>query len=402
MLAELAPWQLELVAEAVDPVYLHPGQTAVERNSDDGNTYFLTRGELSLEASNEQVLTLQAGAEAKRMPVANLRPRMFTVTAVDEVRLLRVPDIVLTAAGCVGQGYRPGGISLESDQDKERRQHESRLSFDLYRDLKDDRLVLPSLPDLALRVRRVIDDERNDARAVARLVESDAAMATKLLKAANSAFYGGHSAVDSCSAAVVRLGLKVTRQLVMSFALKDVFKSKQPAVQKRMLTLWKHSSKVAALCFVLARDIDGLEQEEALLIGLVHDVGVIAILNYIGSYPELGGDVEVLEQTITRMRGELGAMILRKWNFSPQVVAAAREAESWQRQHDRPADYTDLLIVAQIHERLRKQQMADLPPFEQMSALHRVLGGEVSPERSVQILHDAKSQLDEMRGVLHR
>ena len=57
-------------------------------------------------------------------------------------------------------------------------------------------------------------------------------------------------------------------------------------------------------------------------------------------------------------------MILRKWMLPAPVVAGARDAEYWLRQHQGPADFTDLLVVARVHERLRKDQLGGLPPLE--------------------------------------
>lgn len=400
LLATLPPWQLEMIAEAVEPVEAGMGSVIIERGTDDGYTYFLTEGEVSLDSADGKRKVIEVTEQVARTPVSNLRPRLFGVTALTRVSAIRVPDIVLSAAGCDGRVHDPDEIRVESEEEQERRQDESKLSFQLYRDLKNEKAVLPSLPDLAMRIRRAIDDEMSDARTVARLVETDPAMATKLLKVANSALYGGLGAVETCSAAVVRLGMQTTKQLVTSFALKEVFHSSDPAIQKRMHVLWKHSAQIAALCFVLAREIKGMPAEEALLIGLVHDVGTIAILNYIEQYPKLGENDTELEETITRMRGELGAMILRKWRFTPAVVAGARDAESWLRQQNGKADFTDLLIVAQVHERLRKHQLEGLPPMEEISAIKRVLGDTATPEKSVEILHEAKTQIDEMRSML--
>lgn len=399
MLAELPPWQFELVVEAAEQVEAKKGALIVERGSDDGYTYFLTEGEVELEAADGMSTRLEVKQDTIRTPVANLRPRILSVRARGQVRGIRLPDIVLSAAGWNGRGARQGLITVDGEGEEARRQSETELSFQLYRDLRSDKAVLPSLPDLALRVRRAIEDEVSDARSVARLVESDPAMAAKLLKAANSALYGGLTPVESCPAAVVRLGMQTTKNLVLSFALKDVFKASSPMIQKRMQILWKHSSQVAALCFVLSREA-GLPPEEALLIGLVHDVGAIAVLNYIGSYSDLAENEAGLEETIDRMRGELGAMILRKWAFPPAVVAGARDAENWLRQHPGKADFTDLLIVAQVHERLRKHQLDGLPELERISALNRVLGDDLTPERSLEIMHEAKTQADEMRSVL--
>ena len=400
MLTDLQPWQLEVVAEAVESVSAAPGEIIVECGSDDGYTYFLTEGELSLDAADGLQKVLEIGADTIRHPVANLRPRIFAVTALSPVRGIRVPDIVLSAAGCDGRVHDPHAIQVQSQEDDERRDLESKVSFQLYRDLKNDRAILPTLPDLAMRIRRAIDEDMGDARTIARLVEADPAMAAKLLKVANSALYTGLGAVESCSAAVVRLGMQTTKQLVMSFALKDVFRSGDPAIQKRMHVLWKHSAQIAAICFVLAREIREMSAEEALLTGLVHDVGVIAILNYVEQYPELAANEAVLEETIERMRGDLGAMILREWNFTPAVIAAARDAENWTREQRGKADFTDLLIVAQVHEMLRKHQLASLPPLPEISAVQRLLGEGATPERSLEILHEAKAQIDEMRSML--
>ncbi|MCP5430603.1 MAG: HDOD domain-containing protein [Chromatiaceae bacterium] len=364
MLADLLPWQFEAVAEAVEPVEARKGTLIVERGSDDGYTYFLSEGEVSLEAADGVTTTVDSSPETLRTPVANLRPRILGVTALSRVRGLRIPDIVLTAAGCNGKSLKQGLITDEDEDDAERREAESRLSFQIYRDLKSNKAILPSLPDLALRIRRAIEDDVSDARTVARLVESDPSMAAKILKAANSAMYGGMATAETCSAAVVRLGMQTTKQLVLTFALKEVFQTKNPMVRNRMQVLWKHSSQIAALCFVLAREIKGMQAEEALLIGLLHDVGAIAILNYIEKYPDLGADEDGLEETISRMRGELGAMILRNWMLPAPVVAGARDAEYWLRQHQGPADFTDLLVVAQVHERLRKDQLNGLPPLK--------------------------------------
>lgn len=399
-LADLPPWQLEVVIDAVEPVDVRKGTVIIERASDDGFTYFLREGTFKLEAGDGQYKLLDVTPEIARIPVANLRPRLFSITAQTRLQGFRIPDIVLSAAGVDGRSHEASDISVLSEEEQQRKELESRLSFHLYRDLKADKAILPSLPDLALRIRQAIDNDISDAAVVARLVESDPAMAAKLLKAANSALYGGVSQIETTSNAIVRLGMQTTKQLVLSFALKEVFHSDVPMVRAKMAELWKHSAKVAALCFVLAREVEGLSAEEALLIGLVHDVGTIAILNYLPKYQELAADEHELELTIERLRGELGAMILRKWNFPPVIVAGARDAEYWLRTTDGAADYTDLIIVAQVHDLLRTDQAQALPPFEQISAVKRVLGDDTTPERSLQVMHDAKQQIDEMRSVL--
>jgi len=325
---------------------------------------------------------------------------LFDVKAKEKVQAFRVPDIVLNAAGCDGQVHNPDKIVVQSEDNKMRGEAESKLSFQLYDDLRTGKTVLPSLPDLALRIRHAIDDDVSDARRIARMLDSDPAMAAKLLKVANSALYGGVGSIETTSRAVVRLGRETTRQLLLTFALREVFHNDDPRIGKRMQAVWQHSVHIAAICFVLARRIPDMQPEEALLVGLVHDIGVIAFLNYIASYPELKEDDATLDEAIARMRGELGAMILRRWNFAPSVVSAARSAENWFYTDPRAVSFTDLLIVAQVHERMLAGQVGELPALDKITAIQRVLGEQASPETSLEILQEAREQIEEMRRAL--
>ncbi|MDH3281711.1 MAG: HDOD domain-containing protein, partial [Gammaproteobacteria bacterium] len=97
------------------------------------------------------------------------------------------------------------------------------LFHEIYQVCINETLKLPSLPDVAMKVRIAVEDEHADAARVARVVEADPPIAAKLIKAANSAFSRGQKPVDKTSGAIVRLGTDTTKQLVISFALKDLF-----------------------------------------------------------------------------------------------------------------------------------------------------------------------------------
>ncbi|MGB5451622.1 MAG: HDOD domain-containing protein [Sedimenticolaceae bacterium] len=403
MTANLPPWQFEAIAEHVEPLKLKKGARLIECGSDDGFTYFLTAGKVSLECADNPPMVVEASAESVRTPIANLRPRIVDVTALERIRVIRVPDILLNAIEC-GHGKTDSEETAgDAEGQEERRNFETRLPFQLYRDLKNsESSILPSLPDTAVRIQLAIEDDLSDADAVARLVVADPAIATKLVKTANSALYGGRSPVTALTAAVVRLGMQTTRNLVLTFALKEVFRTKNKLLRQRMKDLWEHSAYIAATCFVLAREVEGVNPEEALLVGLVHDIGAIAVINYATRDPQRTADLGGLEQTISCMRGELGALILRRWKFAPTVAVAVRDAETWMREHDGVADFTDLLIVAQVHERLRKKETDGLPRIEDIPAFAKVLGQDASPHKSLVILHQAEIMVDQMRSVLRR
>lgn len=228
-------------------------------------------------------------------------------------------------------------------------------------DLEHDRLILPSLPEVAMRVAKVLDNGVSDANAIAEVIQTDPAITAKLIKAANSAMYGRCLPVETCAAAVVRLGSALTHKLVLSLSMRELFTTESPLLQTRMRALWKHSTEVAALCYVLARRDRRFNPEQAMLVGLLHDIGIVAVLNYIDKFPVEVTQPEIIDDAIKSLRARTSCMILEKWRFPSEFTVAAFEAEDWMRDTGGIPDYCDLVIAAQLqvfwkqieHNRLR-------------------------------------------------
>jgi hypothetical protein len=92
MLADLPSWQLEAVGELAESLKLKKGARLIERGSDDGFTYFLTTGKVSLIDADGSSMIIDADTESVQTPLANLRPRIVDVTTLGRVRAIRVPD----------------------------------------------------------------------------------------------------------------------------------------------------------------------------------------------------------------------------------------------------------------------------------------------------------------------
>ena len=217
---------------------------------------------------------------------------------------------------------------MSGETDGEATEFENQLSFQFLQDLESDALELPSLPEVAIRIGRAMEDDISDAATIAEMIQTDPQITAKLIKASNSAMYGRRSEVETCAGAVIRLGTDVTHKLVLSFAMKELFKSDSSLLQQRMQELWKHSTHVAALCYVLAKHDNRFNPELAMLIGLLHDIGVVAVLNYARSFPMEARQPEVIDQACKRLRAQTGSLILRKWGFPTEFIIAALEAEN--------------------------------------------------------------------------
>lgn len=397
-LARLTDDQLVLLASRAQRRTHSAGQRVIERGARDGLDYFLITGAVELESVDGRKSMIEAETDRAINPVARLQPRMFEVTAVKPCEFLVVDQ------GALNQMLRLApSVQVEMDSADVADDHsdENHLLMEFYSELRSNQVTLPSVPDVAWKVRRVVDREDSMADDVAAAVSADPAMAIKLVRACNSPLYRGFSDVRNVREAVIRMGMHTTRQLVTVFALREVFKSHRPALQKYMEQLWRHSREVAALCRVLADHATDIDPEEAMLAGLLHDIGVVPVLVQAEHHPKLFAEEQNLRHAVAELRTDVGCAVLENWSFPKSFVDVARYAEDWH--HECPQaepQLVDVVIVAQLHSMIGANQNEQLPAFEQVPAWRRLGELNLNASRSLDLLTEAREQVDEVHKLL--
>lgn len=396
ILEELSTDQRTLLARSLIIKNAPRGKKVLELGAKENFSFYLLSGEVVLQAKDGHVSKISHKDTSALNPIAQLIPRLYDVISVSSIEYLQVDNLLLA-----GLTQHPDVTPekeetfLDSGENAERT-----LKQCLNDDLANEKLYLPSLPDVAVKIGTALEDEGTDAEVIAKIIQTDLAMTAKIIHVANSAMYASRNPADSCTAAVVRLGVHTTHRLVLSFALRELFHSKSGLLQARMKSLWSHSTQVAAVCYVLAKLTGQFNPEHAMLAGLLHDIGDVAILTYAEKFPEVANDEEQLNQVLADMRGTVGSMILHSWDFSEDLVRVTEEAENWQRDPSEEPDYADLVIIAQLHSYIGTPQMQDLPMFDQLPASHKLSLGELTPELSVEILDKASERLAETEALL--
>lgn len=398
-LRDMSDAQLQALLRAVDTRRSRPGELLIKIGSRDNFSYLLLKGTVRLKAEDEKVMDLNADHPSALSPLARLVPRRYDVIAVTPVEYLRIDNNLIKDVSSESQEMPSYQVSGE--QEGEATDFENQITFSFLQDLNQDNLQLPSLPEVAVRIGRAMEDDKTDAPDIARIIQTDPVITAKLIKAANSALYGGQSSVETCSSAVIRLGNKLTHKLVLTYTLQDIFKTDSRLLQKRMKELWRHSTKVAAICYVLAKREKRFDPEHAMLAGLMHDIGVVAILNYANDYPEEVRKPDVLEQAIKRLRAQTGSMILSKWGFPTEFIVATLECEEWMRDNGANADYCDLVIIAQLHSFVGTDMAMNVPPIHKVPALKRLDLSDLTPRTSLKILKGAEDQIREAEALLN-
>ena len=183
----------------------------------------------------------------------------------------------------------------------------------------------PTIPAVAMKVNRLIEDPDSSAADLHYIITQDVSLASKILKAVNSAYYGFQEKISSIKQAVVILGFNIVKQLAFSASVMDSFRSSEEYGFSRD-QFWIYSVAVGTCSRLLASkyNFNKKETEEIFTCGLLHDIGILVEEVY---FPEEFKEIILLSEkedlflweAESRVLGinhsELGKWLSKKWNF---------------------------------------------------------------------------------------
>ena len=224
----------------------------------------------------------------------------------------------------------------------------SQFRIKLINAIESNDIVLPTLPEVALKVRDEAENENTTAKKLAEIIVTDPAISARLLQVANSAMYRPRTPIENVQMAIARLGNKLVKSLVTSLAMKQIYQATTDFMEQKLRQVWEESVQVAAVSKVLSQNIPSLVNEQAMLAGLVHNIGSLPILTMAESFSDLSGNEQMLEDLIHTLYPEIGGIILKSWDFPEVIAMVPTEHHNLERKHDGEADYADLVMVARI------------------------------------------------------
>jgi putative nucleotidyltransferase with HDIG domain len=194
--------------------------------------------------------------------------------------------------------------------------------------LKSDSLKLPALPEVAVKCLELAHDPDVRFSSIAALIERDPFIATRVIRLANSALFGGLARITSIEGAVARLGIRSLVGLLQELAAEQVFVSRDPAIRDAFRGIWEHCLGVAHLARDLAGVVRGTNPNTAYLAGLFHDIGKPVVASLLlenekstptGRLFVTGG---VWKKVVDELHRDVGAILALRW-FLPREVAGA-------------------------------------------------------------------------------
>lgn len=213
--------------------------------------------------------------------------------------------------------------------------------------IEKDQLVLPTLPEVALKVREVADDPDADIDRLTSVIGNDAALSARIIRVANSPLLRASRAIEDLRTALMRLGIQYTCNIATGLAMEQMFQATSDLVDIRMREVWSRSSEIAGISHVLCKHYTRLRPDQATLAGLVHKIGVLPILTYAEEHPALLKDSFTLDTVIEQLHGQLGDLILKTWNFPEELAHIPSQHMDFERDIPK-ADYADIVTVAML------------------------------------------------------
>ncbi len=355
--------------------------------------FYLIKGQVALNSAEGVADTISAGSPQARFPLNIEQPCKYSAITLNRAILVKIPHEIVQNIEHLSTGSEE---TVELVEDEMGDKHYA----DFFCKLQDGDFEIPSMPDIAIRISKALNNPDATSTDIARIIQMDPALAARIIHIVNSPLYASRHRIDNCPDAVTRLGRATTRSLVLSFILKNLFRTRHAALRRRMSELWAHSRKVAAVCHVLARLGSKLDPDQAMLAGLIHDIGAIPILNAAKDYPELIENPDLLDKTVNRLQARTGALVLRQWNFMDELADVALQAENWAWDESNTINYIDLVILGQLHAYIGTPRMQALPRIDLVPAFHKLGNGKLSPQQSLKIIEKSKSDIQAVEQLL--
>lgn len=256
---------------------------------------------------------------------------------------------------------------------------------------------LPAMPKAALHILSVIEDPRTTATRLERAVAMDQALTAKILRIANSPFYGAVREIKTVSEAIVRLGFVTIRNWTLVTATKSVFLGAGAGLLFQKI--WRQSVLSAMASQLVAQSVRRAEPETVFVGGLMQNIGQLVLArSHLDLFQQVltvsaaeGLPYHVVEQELLGFdHGDLGALLIKEWNLSEDLEQAVR----WHHRLDHPdIRCRDLAAMVALGEEVAACTGSSDPEegwlrYEQSRA---VVALGVSPELFQRLRHEART-----------
>jgi HD-like signal output (HDOD) protein len=203
-----------------------------------------------------------------------------------------------------------------------------RDELDRYQDILKNVVDFPTLPTIYSALLEKMSDPNSTIDEIAKIIATDPASTTKILKTVNSSLFSLQRRIDTISEAIFHVGFNEVKNLLMAMAVMDIFSSAIPIQSLSFVDLWKHSIGVGVVARLIGKSLGIKNIENYYLAGMLHDLGKLFLIRcYPNEYEravsivyERGINIEYAEKEVFKItHSDAGKLLADKWNLPSSI-----------------------------------------------------------------------------------
>jgi len=190
---------------------------------------------------------------------------------------------------------------------------------------------IPVFSETVNKILALLEDPKSDAKSIEHEIMKDQGFTAKVLRLANSAYFGGSRRIHTVSQATVLLGFQAIKSMVLASSVGKVLVKELPGYALEKEELWRQSQICAITCRVIAKKVKYSKPDQAYTAGLLHDIGKVILDYYLGEQYKIIEEkmqsgkwpfVAIEEEVLGFHHGQVGAKIAEKWRLPEELVEA--------------------------------------------------------------------------------
>ena len=267
-------------------------------------------------------------------------------------------------------------------------------------EINGDDLELPGFPDAVNQIQIALTDPNVSLMALVDLIVLEPVLTAKLMRVASSAAYNASGKeIGSLGAAVSRLGFNAVRSTAITFAMQQMQHQDWLApIKDELNRIWRASNEVGAIGHVISKQGGEVQPDQALLAGLLHQIGRLYILLQVQKGHESLRQESEFHDTVATSQAAIGQKILVAWNLpKPICESLVAQDQLLERGGDGFAPLDCILAAAKLRNRLATE-----PDFRELHPeADDVLGAiQVSGQSFVELVANCHDEIETMRQIL--
>ncbi len=275
----------------------------------------------------------------------------------------------------------------------------SGLFSKIYLDIVNDRLSLPSMPEIVVRLRDILSGDDYSISSLARVVQTDVGLSAYLMNISNSPLYRTWVKVTDVDSAIRMMGISAFSNVINVYALKSL--SGQDQLKNRALIkeYWKMSAYRAAIAAALSRQLKGIDENRALLAGLMQDVGVLPVFMKLDEDQLQDLPLEEAMLALQEYSTKIGVVLARNWQMDEALLEVIQNAGNYAYAGSDKLDMVDIANIARLLSQIGSKKI-NWPNIDEAPCLRRFSEEGLSYEHSLELLKEAREDIQEIRQVI--